>query len=63
MGLIQDIYDFTLEAFKDDISGRFCFETTIKLGKLLVDRKDFDGLEEIVTKLYESCKVSCARQI
>lgn len=63
MEIIQDFYEETLAAFKDDQSGRFCFETNTKLGKLYFDRKDFDRLEGIVMRLYESCKERCASHI
>eukprot|EP00042_Codosiga_hollandica_P049293 m.570068 g.570068 ORF g.570068 m.570068 type:complete len:443 (-) comp57848_c0_seq4:160-1488(-) len=54
--LLQSFYETTLDALKEAKNDRLWFKTTLKLGKMHLDREEFTKLLRIIKHLYASCQ-------
>lgn len=56
MDLLQEFYEVTLEALRDAKNDRLWFKTNTKLGKLYLDREEWNRLARILRQLHLSCQ-------
>ncbi|KAF2899734.1 hypothetical protein ILUMI_06442 [Ignelater luminosus] len=54
--VLQDFYETTLEALKHAKNDRLWFKTNTKLGKVYLERGEFNKLAHIIKQLYQCCQ-------
>lgn len=56
VNVLGDFYETTLEALKHAKNDRLWFKTNTKLGKVYLERGEFNKLAHIIRQLYQSCQ-------
>lgn len=56
MTFLRSFYSTTLQALEDAKNERLWTKTNLKLAKVLLDRREFHSLTQILSKLHQSCQ-------